>query len=84
MLIMALFAGLLVQPPFLWSFSILEFVFAGQVATAVAIPIFCGYLSVCAVKLLSKRNNGVTEVCFQWDRTFSTLTLRGMNAHSSL
>jgi hypothetical protein len=40
-----LFAGLLVQPPFFWSFETLGYVFAGQIATAVAVPIFSGHLS---------------------------------------
>jgi hypothetical protein len=57
----ALFAGLLVQPPFLWSFNTLGFVFAGQIAMAVAVPFFCGYLSDWIMKLLSKRNGGVTQ-----------------------
>jgi len=62
----ALFAGLLVQPPFLWGFDQLGYVFAGQVATAVAVPIVCGYLSDIVVKSLSKRNNGVSEVCIHF------------------
>jgi hypothetical protein len=60
----ALFAGLLVQPPFHWSFNTLGYVFAGQIATAVAVPFFCGSLSDLIVKKLSKRNGGVTQVCF--------------------
>jgi hypothetical protein len=57
----ALFAGILVQPPFLWSFNSLGYVFAGQVATAVAVPFFCGYLSDFIMKIMSKRNGGVTQ-----------------------
>jgi len=63
----ALFAGLLVQPPFLWGFDQLGYVFAGQVATSVAVPIVCGYLSDIVVKSLSKRNNGVSEVCIHFE-----------------
>lgn len=59
----ALFAGLLVRPPFLWSFDTLGYDFAGQVATAVAVPFLCGYLSDWMTKVLGKRNGGVTEVC---------------------
>lgn len=59
----ALFAGLLVRPPFLWGFDALGYVFAGQVATAVAVPFFCGYLSDWIVKMLSKRNSGISQVC---------------------
>jgi hypothetical protein len=59
----ALFAGLLVQPPFLWGFDQLGYVFAGQICTAVAVPLLCGYGSDIVVKRLSKRNNGVSEVC---------------------
>lgn len=57
----ALFAGLLVQPPFLWSFETLGYVFAGQIATAVAVPIFSGHLSDWITKMLSKRNGGVSQ-----------------------
>ena len=57
----ALFAGILVQPPFLWSFDALGYVFLGQIATAIAVPIVCGWFSDVTVKLLSKRNNGVSE-----------------------
>ncbi|EDU44724.1 major facilitator superfamily transporter [Pyrenophora tritici-repentis] len=60
-LMSALFAGVLVQPPFLWNFDMLGYVFAGQVATAVAVPFFCGYLSDVIVKYISKRNGGVTQ-----------------------
>lgn len=60
-LMSALFAGILVQPPYLWSFDALGYVFAGQVATAVAVPFFCGYLSDFVTKFLSKRNGGVSQ-----------------------
>ncbi|ENI01687.1 hypothetical protein COCC4DRAFT_74701 [Bipolaris maydis ATCC 48331] len=60
-LMSALFAGILVQPPYLWNFDMLGYVFAGQVATAVAVPFFCGYLSDLVVKILSKRHNGVSQ-----------------------
>jgi hypothetical protein len=58
----ALFAGILVQPPYLWSFNALGYVFLGQIATAVAVPFFCGYLSDIVVRIMSKRNNGIAEV----------------------
>lgn len=61
-LMSALFAGVLVQPPFLWSYDALGYVFAGQVATAVAVPFFCGYLSDFIVKVLSRRNAGLSQV----------------------
>ncbi|KAH8710150.1 hypothetical protein GQ44DRAFT_830457 [Phaeosphaeriaceae sp. PMI808] len=57
----AVFAGILVQPAYLWSFSALGYVFAGQVASAVAIPFFCGYLSDFMIKQASRRNAGVTQ-----------------------
>lgn len=60
-LMSALFAGILVQPPYLWSFEILGYVFLGQIATAVAVPFFSGYLSDFFTKSLSKRNNGVSK-----------------------
>ncbi|KAH6851557.1 major facilitator superfamily domain-containing protein [Alternaria rosae] len=60
-LMSALFAGVLVQPPYLWNFDMLGYVFAGQVATAVAVPFFCGYLSDFIVKMMSKRNDGVSQ-----------------------
>ncbi|KAH7366684.1 major facilitator superfamily domain-containing protein [Pyrenochaeta sp. MPI-SDFR-AT-0127] len=64
-LMTALFAGLLVRPPFLWGYEALGYVFAGQVATAIAtaiaVPFFCGYLSDLIVKLMSKRNDGISQ-----------------------
>ncbi|KAE8824388.1 hypothetical protein PTNB73_03748 [Pyrenophora teres f. teres] len=60
-LMTALFAGALIRPPFSWNFNMLGYVFAGQVATAVAVPFFCGYLSDMIVKFLSKRNGGVAH-----------------------
>ncbi|UDD62627.1 hypothetical protein AFCA_009940 [Aspergillus flavus] len=57
----ALFAEVLVKPPFLWGFNTLGYVFTGQIVTAVAVPIVCGYFSDQITKLLSKRNNGVSE-----------------------
>jgi hypothetical protein len=58
----ALFAGILVQPPFLWGFDTLGYVFVGQIATAIAVPIFCGNLSDIIVKFMSKKNGGVSQV----------------------
>lgn len=61
-LMSALFAGVLVQPPYLWNFNSLGYVFAGQIVTAVAVPFICGSLSDMTMKWMSKRNNGVSEV----------------------
>ncbi|KOC15069.1 hypothetical protein AFLA70_41g004500 [Aspergillus flavus AF70] len=60
-LMSALFAEVLVKPPFLWGFNTLGYVFTGQIVTAVAVPIVCGYFSDQITKLLSKRNNGISE-----------------------
>lgn len=61
-LMSALFAGILLSPPFLWGFNTLGYVFVGQIATAIAAPFVCGYLSDQTIKWLSKRNKGVSEV----------------------
>jgi hypothetical protein len=61
-LMSALFAEVLVKPPFLWGFDTLGYVFAGQVAAAIAVPFFCGNLSDVIVKVLSKRNGGISHV----------------------
>ena len=58
----ALFAGILVQPPYLWSFNTLGYVFVGQIATAIAVPIICGWGSDFTTKIMSRRNGGVSEV----------------------
>ncbi|KAL3483011.1 hypothetical protein BJX62DRAFT_231273 [Aspergillus germanicus] len=60
-LMSALFAGVLLQPPFLWHFNTLGYVFTGQIVTAVAVPIVCGHFSDVTTRWLSKRNNGVNE-----------------------
>lgn len=57
----ALFAGILVQPPYGWSFNSLGYVFVGQIATAIAVPIICGWGNDITTKFLSKRNGGVSE-----------------------
>ena len=57
----ALFAGILLQPPYLWGFNTLGYVFVGQIATAIAVPIVCGWTSDLTTKLMSKRNGGVSE-----------------------
>jgi hypothetical protein len=80
----ALFAGILVQPPFFWSFDALGYVFAGQVATAVAVPIFCGYLSDQVMKIMSRKNGGVTEVWLLLDENWFILTLYSLSIDSSL
>lgn len=58
----ALFAGVLVKPPFSWGYDTLGYVFAGQIATAVVVPILCGWFSDLTTKWLSKRNKGISEV----------------------
>ena len=35
----AFFAEVLVKPPFQWEFNTLDYVFTGQIGTAVAVPI---------------------------------------------
>ncbi|KAL2811604.1 major facilitator superfamily domain-containing protein [Aspergillus granulosus] len=60
-LMSALFAEVLLKPPYLWAFNTLGYVFTGQIATAVAVPIVCGYFSDLTTRWLSKRNNGVSE-----------------------
>lgn len=71
----ALFAEVLVKPPYLWGFDALGYVFAGQVAAAVAVPFFCGNLSDIIVKILSKKNGGVSHV----RRTPASYTLKHTN-----
>jgi hypothetical protein len=61
-LMSAHFAEILVKPPFLWGFDALGYVFAGQVAAAIAVPFFCGNLSDVIVKIMSKKNGGVSQV----------------------
>ncbi|GLA37940.1 hypothetical protein AnigIFM63309_004923 [Aspergillus niger] len=60
-LMSALFAEILVKPPFSWGFDLLGYVFMGQIATAVAVPVLCGYFSDQTTRLLSTRNNGISE-----------------------
>lgn len=60
-LMSALFANVLVRPPYSWNFDMLGYVFVGQIVTAVAVPFFCGYLSDLAVKMMSKKHNGVSQ-----------------------
>lgn len=80
----ALFATVLIAPPFDWGFDALGYVFVGQIATAVAVPIFCGFLSDVTVKFMSKKNNGISEV---WSDILgcktSVLTIRSPNIASS-
>ncbi|KAE8363629.1 hypothetical protein BDV27DRAFT_158646 [Aspergillus caelatus] len=55
----ALFAEVLVKPLFLWGFNTLGYVFTGQIATAVAVPIVCGYFSDQITKLLRETTASV-------------------------
>ncbi|KAE8159189.1 major facilitator superfamily domain-containing protein [Aspergillus tamarii] len=57
----AFFAEVLVKPPFQWEFNTLGYVFTGQIATAVVVPIVRGYFSDHITESLSKRNNGISE-----------------------
>ncbi|KAI8651849.1 MFS domain-containing protein [Fusarium sp. Ph1] len=57
----AVFAGVLLQPPYEFKAEYLGFVFAGQVVVSMVVVPAQGYLSDYVVKTLSKRNKGVTE-----------------------
>jgi hypothetical protein len=72
----ALFAEILVKPPFLWGFDALGYIFAGQVAAAIAVPFFCGNLSDVIVKIMSKKNGGISQVR-QFPDTINYHTLTG-------
>lgn len=58
----AVFAGVLLQPPYNFKSEWLGFVFAGQIVVSIVVVPAQGYLSDYVVKLLSKRMNGVTQV----------------------
>jgi hypothetical protein len=74
-LMSALFAEVLIQPPFSWGFNTLGWVFAGQIATAIVVPFLCGSFSDLTTKWLSMRNNGISEVIiFDLDILVTMLT----------
>lgn len=58
----AVFAGVLVAPPYNFSYDYVGFVFAGQVVVSLVVVPAQGYLSDYLTKYLSKRNGGVAEV----------------------
>jgi hypothetical protein len=58
----AVFAGVLVAPPYNFSYDYVGFVFAGQLVVSFLVVPLQGYLSDFLTKFLSKRNNGVAEV----------------------
>ncbi|EXA34308.1 hypothetical protein FOQG_16680 [Fusarium oxysporum f. sp. raphani 54005] len=57
----AVFAGVLLQPPYSFKAEYLGFVFAGQVVVSMVVVPAQGYLSDYIVKVLSKKNKGITE-----------------------
>ncbi|KAH7146509.1 major facilitator superfamily domain-containing protein [Dactylonectria macrodidyma] len=57
----AVFAGVLLQPPYNFKPEYLGFLFAGQIIVSMVVVPAQGYLSDFIVKVLSKRNNGVAE-----------------------
>jgi hypothetical protein len=61
-LMSALFAEVLVMPPFSWGYNTLGYVFTGQIVTAVVVTFLCGTLSDMTTKWLSRRNKGISEV----------------------
>lgn len=58
----AVFAGVLVAPPYNFSYDWIGFVFAGQVVVSLIVIPLQGYLSDYITKFMSRRNNGVAEV----------------------
>lgn len=58
----AVFAGVLVAPPYNFSYDYVGFVFAGQVVVSLVVIPLQGYLSDFITKFMSRRNNGVAEV----------------------
>lgn len=59
----AVFAGVLVSPPYNFSYDYVGFVFAGQVVVAFVVVPLQGYLSDWLIKVMGKRNGGQVEVC---------------------
>ncbi|OOQ84557.1 MFS transporter [Penicillium brasilianum] len=60
-LMSALFAEVLVMPPFSWGYNTLGYVFLGQIATALVVTFLSGSLSDMTTKWLSRRNKGISE-----------------------
>lgn len=58
----AVFAGVLVQPPYNFKYEYIGFVFAGQIIVSLVVVPAQGYLSDWLVKFFGKRNGGLVEV----------------------
>lgn len=58
----AVFAGVLVSPPYNFHYDWVGFVFAGQVVVSLVVIPLQGYLCDYLTKFLSRRNGGVAEV----------------------
>lgn len=58
----AVFAGVLVQPPYNFKYEYIGFVFAGQIVVSMVVVPAQGYLSDWLVKFFGKRNGGLVEV----------------------
>lgn len=58
----AVFAGVLVQPPYNFKYEYIGFVFAGQIVVSMVVVPAQGYLSDWLVKFCGKRNGGMVEV----------------------
>lgn len=59
----AVFAQVLIAPPYSFDPHNLGFVMGGQAVVAFVVQPLAGYLSDSILKGTAKRNNGVTEVC---------------------
>ncbi|KAL3294958.1 MFS transporter [Colletotrichum asianum] len=57
----AVFADILVAPPYNFDFEWLGYVFAGQIVVSFVVVPVQGYLSDYVVKLMGRRNSGMTE-----------------------
>lgn len=58
----AVFASVLVSPPYNFEYEWIGFVFAGQIVVSMVVIPAQGWLSDWLVKLLGKRNGGLAEV----------------------
>ncbi|OAL03683.1 MFS general substrate transporter [Phaeosphaeriaceae sp. SRC1lsM3a] len=62
----AVFAGILIPPPYSWSFKSLGYIFVGQIVSAVIFLPILGYGNDLIVKGLSKLHNGVYKPEFRF------------------
>jgi hypothetical protein len=62
-LMTAVFAQVLIAPPYSFNPNYLGFVMGGQAVVAFVVQPIAGYGSDLVLRLLTKRNNGVSEVC---------------------